>query len=97
MSNRKLSIVKRIALSKHIDGDIEISTRDNKRFKITKPNGKIIHFGLWPYNGYGTFVDHQDETIRSAWKARHCKILKNGKPAYKNPDSPEFYSWNLLW
>ena len=97
MSDRKLATVRRIASKKGITGKIEVSTRENKRFKITRPDGKIIHFGVWPYSRHGTFIDHNDPDIRKAWRARHSKIMKNGKPAYKNKDSPEFYSWNLLW
>ena len=26
-----------------------------------------------------------------------CKILKNGKPAYKDKTSPEYYNWHLTW
>lgn len=94
---RKLSTVKRIAKELGIEGKIENSDKKNKRFKITLSNGKIIHFGLYPFSGKGAFIDHHDEDIRKAWKARHSKILKDGEPAYKNKNSPEYYSWNLLW
>lgn len=97
MQERGLQIVKNIAKNIGIDGDIKVSSRKGKRFMIERPDGKLIHFGLWPYTGDGTYIDHQDDKIRKNWRARHKKILKDGKPAYKNPDSPEFYSWNLLW
>ena len=96
MTNIKLATVKKIAEPKGISGKIEISDRVGKRFKITK-NNKNIHFGLWPFRGDGTFIDHNDKTIKKAWRARHSKIKKNGKPAYKDPTSPEYYSWHLLW
>jgi hypothetical protein len=96
MSTRKISTVKNIAKEKNITGTIEISDRLSKRFKITK-NNKTIHFGLWPFNGKGTYIDHNDDKIRDAWRKRHSKIIKNGKPAYKDKSSPEYYSWNLLW
>jgi ribonuclease I len=96
MSARKLSIVKNIAKEKNIAGIIEASNRQSKRFKITR-NDLTIHFGLWPYNGEGTYVDHHDDKLRDAWKKRHSKITKNGRPAYLDESSPEFYSWNLLW
>lgn len=76
---------------------LQISNRKNKRFKILSPSGKYIHFGLYPYKGKGTYIDHFNPNIRKAWKARHSKILKDGKPAYLNPESPEYYSWNILW
>lgn len=97
MQERGLQIVKNIAKNIGIDGDIKVSSRKGKRFMITRPDGKLIHFGLYPFTGEGTYIDHGDDKIRKNWRARHKKILKDGKPAYKNKDSPEFYSWNLLW
>lgn len=97
MQERGLQIVKNIAKNIGIDGDIKVSSRKGKRFMITRPDGKLIHFGLYPFTGEGAYIDHGDDKIRKNWRARHKKILKDGKPAYKNPDSPEFYSWNLLW
>lgn len=73
------------------------STRKDKRFSIQTPSGKTVHFGLWPFKGSGTYLDHKDVNIRDAWRARHSKIMIDNKPAYKNPESPEFYSWNILW
>ncbi len=93
----KLATVRRIAKELGINGVIENSDRTNKRFMITLTNGKVIHFGLWPYNGRGAFIDHKDEQIASAWRARHSKILIDGEPAYLNIYSPEYYSWHLLW
>lgn len=98
MDNRKLNVVRSIARKLDIDPkSIEVSNREGKRFKILLSTGKTIHFGLFPFRGKGAFIDHKDEQTRIAWKARHSKILKDGKPAYKNPLSAEFYSWNLLW
>lgn len=94
--SRKLATVRKIAEQKKISGLIETSDRKGKRFKITR-NGKTIHFGLWPFQGNGTYIDHHDKEIRKAWRARHSKIKKNNKFAYKDPTSPEYYSWNLLW
>ncbi len=97
--DRQLSKAKAIAKKKNIKNweTLEISKVKNKRFSIMSPSGKKINFGLWPFSGKGAFIDHQDETIKTAWKARHSKILNDGKPAYKNVESPEYYSWNLLW
>ena len=94
---RKLSVVRRIAKELDIKGVIENSDRTNKRFMITLTNGKVIHFGLWPYNGRGALIDHKDEKLLNAWRARHSKILIDGDPAYLNIYSPEYYSWHLLW
>ena len=97
MSHRNLQIAQNIARNIGIEGDISISKRKGKRFAITRPDEKVIHFGVWPYTGQGTYIDHGDDKIKKAWRARHKKILKDGKPAYKNPDSPEYYSWRILW
>ncbi len=94
---RKLSVVRRIAKELGIKGTLEVSNKTNKRFMITLDDGTVIHFGLWPYNGRGAFIDHKDEKLKSAWQARHSKILKDGEPAYLNTYSPEYYSWHLLW
>jgi hypothetical protein len=97
--NRGLEKVRQTALSKKYiknADEIKESTRKNKRFMI-KHNDKWIHFGQWPFSGHGTYIDHQNKEIKKAWRARHSKILKNGKPAYKNRDSADFYSWHLLW
>ena len=93
----KLSVVKRIAKELNIKGKIENSDKVNKRFMITLDNGDVIHFGLWPYKGRGAYIDHKDEKIKSAWQARHSKIMLNNEPAYLNIYSPEYYSWHLLW
>lgn len=69
----------------------------NKRFSIITPKGKKINFGLYPFKGYGTYIDHLNDKLRENWRARHSKILKDGKPAYLNKESPEYYSWHILW
>ena len=93
----KLATVRRIAKELGINGTLEVSNKKNKRFQITLSNGTNIHFGQWPYNGRGAFIDHKDEKIKSAWQARHSKILIDGEPAFLNIYSPEYYSWHLLW
>ena len=94
--DRGLSKARKIAKSKGINEEINISKAKNKRFSIVY-DGKTINFGLYPFKGKGTFLDHGDTKIRDAWRARHSKILKNGKPAYLDKTSPEFYSWRILW
>ena len=94
---RKLSVVKRIAKELGIKGKLEVSNKTNKRFMITLDDNSVIHFGQWLYKGRGTFIDHHDEKIKSAWQARHSRVMKDGSPAYLNIYSPSYYSWNLLW
>ena len=94
--DRKLKQAQLIANKKGL-GKLEISNAKGKRFAIKSPSGKLINFGLWPYTGKGTFIDHGDEKIKEAWQARHSKIMNGGQPAYLNKESPEYYSWNILW
>ena len=97
--DRKLIQAKLIAKNKNIENweTLALSKAKGKRFSIRSPSGKLINFGLFPFNGKGTFLDHQDTKIREAWRARHSKILKDGKKAYENKESPEYYSWNIIW
>ena len=96
MDDRNLWKARAVAKNKGIMEEINISNTKNKRFSI-KVDGKTINFGLYPFSGKGTFIDHKDEKIREAWRARHSKVLREGKPAYLNKNSPEYYSWNILW
>lgn len=73
--------------------ELGISKTQNKKYYV-KYNNKIINFGA--KEGH-TFLDHHDENIRAAWRARHSKILKNGHPAYKDKTSPEFWNWHITW
>jgi hypothetical protein len=97
---RKLSEARKIAIKKGIiksGEELQISQAKNKRFVIIK-DGKRINFGVWPFSGSGTFIDHNDNKIRDAWRARHSKILlKDGTPAYMSKDSPDYYAWRILW
>ncbi len=97
--NIKLNEARKIAYKKKLiknDEDLQISTRKNKRFMILY-NNKWVHFGYWPFSNLGTFLDHGDKQIKKNWKARHSKIMKEGKEAFKNKSSPEYYSWRILW
>jgi hypothetical protein len=96
----KLEQAKAIAKRKGIKNwnTLEISKAKNKRFSIISPSGKKINFGLWPYSGKGTFLDHGDEKIKDAWFARHSKILlKDGTKAINNKESPDYYASRILW
>ena len=94
---RKLSVVRRKAKELSIEGKIENSDKKNKRFMITLVDGTVIHFGQWLYKGRGAFIDHKDEQIRKAWQARQSRVMKDNEPAYLNPNSANYYNWNLLW
>jgi len=108
---RKLPAAKAIARELGFDWQsLEISHRPNKRFSIRSPYGRTIHFGYWDSDshswqrsvangtGYGTYIDHYDEAKRAAWRARFKNIRNSsGKSSVTDPESPLFYSWNILW
>jgi hypothetical protein len=94
--DRQLLKVQKIARTKGLP-EVSLSKAAGKRFSVKSPSGKVLNFGQWPFSGKGTFIDHGDEKIKAAWQARHSKIMRDGKPAYLNKESPEYYSWNLLW
>jgi hypothetical protein len=93
--DRQLLKVQQIAKTKGLP-QVSVSKAAGKRFSVKSPSGKLINFGQWPFKT-GTFLDHSNEQVRTAWRARHSKIMRDGKPAYLNQESPEYYSWNLLW
>ena len=74
--------------------DFGKSTRVNKRYYVIY-NDRTIHFG----SAIGqTYIDHKDNNKKKAQKARHSKIInKNNIPFDKIKESPEFWSWNILW
>ncbi len=97
---RRINRIRQIAKDLGIENwnTIQASTRDNKRAMIRSPKGTLIHFGQYPYNGVGTFIDHGDVKIRDAWRKRHMKIKnKDGNLVYKDQESASYYSFNLLW
>ena len=61
------------------------STVKKKRFYVIF-QGKKINFGSKTGQA---FIDHRDNTIKRAWKARHGAIrLKDGRLAYTVKTSP---------
>lgn len=74
--------------------DFGISNRKEKRFYVIY-NNKPIHFGS---NTNNTFIDHHDEKIRKAWKARHSKILDSkGVPFITKKTSASYWATKILW
>ena len=68
------------------------STRKGKRYKATFDDGKAVHFGQ-ANPTYGAYIDHQDETKRQAYIARHSKNNED----WKNPQTAGALSRFLLW
>jgi hypothetical protein len=74
--------------------DIYISKRKNKKYAV-EYNGKIIHFGDSRYDDY---LDHGDEKRRENYRKRASKIRnKKGELTYKDKNSPNYYSFHILW
>lgn len=96
MDDRKIKEARAKAREMGIKEEIFLSRAKNKRFAVMVDN-RLINFGLYPFSGKGTFLDHKDDKIREAWRARHSKILKDGKPAYLNKNSPSYWAYNILW
>jgi hypothetical protein len=85
-------------------------TPKTKKYSVYVKNpitgrNNIIHFGARNYQQYKdstdvgrwSHLDHGDPKRRELYRARHKKIMNDGKPAYLNKMSPEFWSWNYLW
>lgn len=49
---------------------LEVSTRKDKKFMITSPDGKKIHFGQ---KGYEDWHTHKDEKRRENFRKRNAK------------------------
>jgi hypothetical protein len=72
----------------------DISDRKNKRYYVIYEDKKI-HFGS---KDGTTFIDHKDEKKRTAWKARHSKILnKDGVKVITLKTSPSYWANVILW
>lgn len=81
---------------------IERSKKSEKKFSVRSPSGKLIHFAQ---KGYGDFDLHRRACgMKFALKKRRryvtshkAILLKDGSPAWRNPESPEFYSIRSTW
>jgi hypothetical protein len=70
---------------------IGLSTKKNKKYMVTRPDGKIVHFGQM---GYEDFTKHKNKTRRKNYLTRSRKIRGNWK---SDKYSPNNLSINLLW
>ena len=70
------------------------SSVKGKRFYVIY-SGRRINFGS---NTNNTYIDHGDDKLREAWRARHSKIkLKDGRFAYRVPTQADYWAWRILW
>ena len=70
---------------------IGLSTKKDKKYMVTTPDGKIVHFGQL---GYADFTKHKNKTRRKNYLARSRKIKGNWK---SNKYSANNLAINLLW
>ena len=74
---------------------LDYSKQKNNKYVVTLPDGKNLHFGS---SQYPDFLIHKDEERKDRYLARAKKIKnKQGQLTYKNPESANYWSVNLLW
>ena len=70
---------------------IGLSTRQDKKYMVQKPNGVWVHFGQ---KGYEDHTKHGDSNRRESYLRRTANIKGNWKD---NKYSPNNLSRNILW
>ena len=70
---------------------IGLSTKKEKKYMVTTPDGKIVHFGQM---GYEDYTKHKNKTRRKNYLTRASKIKGNWK---NNRYSPNNLAIHLLW
>ena len=74
---------------------LDYSKRKNNKYVVKLPSGKNLHFGSSQYPDY---LIHKDNERKEKYLSRAKKIKnKKGELTYKNPESANFWSYNLLW
>lgn len=84
----------------------EKSKHKYKKYSVTTPKGKTIHFGDARYEQYKdstglgmySHLDHLDKDRRKRYLARAKGIKdKSGKLTWKDPESSNYYAVRFLW
>lgn len=92
-NSSKFKKVKKLA-KKYGAEDIRQSKRKFKKYDVLY-SGKWISFGD---NRYEDFLDHQDPKRRANYRKRAGGIKnKKGELTYKDPNSPNYWSYWVLW
>ena len=74
---------------------LDYSTRKNKKYMVTLPGGKKVHFGS---PKYPDFTIHKDKERRDKYLTRATRIKnKQGELTHSNPESSNYWSTKLLW
>jgi len=78
--------------------EVTKSNKPTKRLRIVIEDEdgieKVYHFGL---DGASTYIDHQDEKKREAYRKRHYANEKEKRLIDNNIPSPALFSYRLLW
>ena len=95
LQGENLNSLKRKAINMFGAKDLQISTKRNKKYVVTLNNGDQIHFG---HPAYEDFMTDQDQDRRFRYRKRASKRRdKQGKLTYKDINSPNYWSYHLLW
>ena len=70
---------------------IGLSTKKEKKYMVTTPDGKVVHFGQM---GYEDYTKHKNKTRRKNYMNRSLKIKGNWK---KDKYSSNNLARILLW
>ena len=70
---------------------LEPSKKKDKKWVITTPMGKLVHFGA---KGYFDYTQHGDPKRKKDYINRHAA---SGKEQWNNPNTAGFWSRWLLW
>jgi hypothetical protein len=78
--------------------EVTKSNKKNKRLRIMIEDEdgieKVYDFGL---DAGSTYIDHQDEKKREAYRKRHYANKKEKRLIDGNIPSPALFSYRLLW
>ena len=95
LEGEDFDLLRRKAKNMYRAKDLQISARRNKKYVVTLKNGDQIHFG---HPDYEYFMIHQDQDRRFRSRKKASKIRdKHGNLTYKDRNSPNYWSYHLLW
>ena len=80
---------------------VKRSTLGDKKFMSVSPSGRLIHYGAKGYGDYDLWK-RVDPRIAEIKRRRYVKshkaiLMKDGTPAWKNPETAEYYAMRGTW
>jgi len=95
VTGNEFNLLKHRAINVYGAKNLEYSNRMNKKYMVTLKNGNEIHFGD---DRFEDFLTHKDAKRRRSYRKGASKIKnKNGNLTYRDKNSPNFWSYHLLW